>query len=235
MYIQITTKCNMTCQHCCYTCGPKGKHMTRDTWQQALSYAAQCSESVAIGGGEPTCHPEFFDILKQAMDIFYSVWLATNGKKTKAMYRLMNIINNEDFYFENEYDTYGQGIPNFDDKLDVALSLDEYHEPIDQKIETIWRQCSENTNSHFQIRNSTRNGVIAAGRAKNWGKRNDCACATIMITPNGNIKMCGCKNAPIIGDIWTGEDEKWHTWAEKHDLSYSGCYNETLRRIDETN
>lgn len=231
MYLQITTKCNMTCRHCCYTCGPKGKHMTRDIWMQALNYVAQyVGEIISIGGGEPTCHPEFFEILGRAMDEFDYVWLATNGKKVKTMRRLANIIYNED-YVNTCDDDCEYGIYNEDNKLTVALSLDLYHESINPEIIAMWQRNNKNGNHNFEIKDSSQLGVIAAGRAKSWGDRNDCCCASTMITINGNLKMCGCKNAPIIGDIWLGEDPQWSKWMEKHNFYDSGCYNETLRLI----
>ena len=27
IYLQVTTRCNMSCKHCCFSCGPKGEDM----------------------------------------------------------------------------------------------------------------------------------------------------------------------------------------------------------------
>lgn len=35
------------------------------------------------------------------------------------------------------------------------------------------------------------------------------ACDNIIIKPDGKLKMCGCTNSPIIGDIWNGIDNEW--------------------------
>ena len=83
-YLQITTKCNMNCAHCCYSCSMRGKHMDNHLIQQAIDFAESIDNySIAIGGGEPTLHPQFFDILKRSLQVFDNVWLATNGSQTE--------------------------------------------------------------------------------------------------------------------------------------------------------
>ena len=68
MYLQITTKCNMTCSHCCYSCNKNGKHADFNTIIDAIAFARDCDESISIGGGEPTLHPDFFRILKHCIE-----------------------------------------------------------------------------------------------------------------------------------------------------------------------
>ena len=38
MYLQITTKCNMKCDHCCYSCGKWGKHGEYETIIDAIAF-----------------------------------------------------------------------------------------------------------------------------------------------------------------------------------------------------
>jgi len=57
MYIQITTRCNMHCAHCGMSCTAQGEDMSLQTFRQALEYS---EDTVAIGGGEPTIHPLFW-------------------------------------------------------------------------------------------------------------------------------------------------------------------------------
>lgn len=64
MYIQITTRCNMHCDHCGFDCTHKGSNMSLDTFKNALGY---CSEHVMLGGGEPTLHPKFWEFFGRAM------------------------------------------------------------------------------------------------------------------------------------------------------------------------
>lgn len=51
MYLQITTRCNMHCDHCCYRCEETGEDMSLEIFEKALSYD---DETATIGGGEPT-------------------------------------------------------------------------------------------------------------------------------------------------------------------------------------
>ena len=49
MYIQITTRCNMTCEHCCYACTNEGIDMSLVTFKAALELSE--ASYVSIGGG----------------------------------------------------------------------------------------------------------------------------------------------------------------------------------------
>ena len=232
MYLQITTKCNMKCSHCCYSCGKNGKHADYNTVIDMIRYARERDEFVTIGGGEPTLHPRFFDILKHCLEDFDYVWMATNGSQTDSMYRLANIIDGEDYpecdcqeqytkeelieYTGDEYgclchekmtdDTIYQ-----EDKLSVALSQDCFHDDIDEKVRSLWlRRANVHQSSHFEIRDVSHH-VVAEGRAKRTGSgwEEGCVCSDMVIRPDGKIKLCGCTRSPIIGDIWSGIEEKW--------------------------
>jgi len=255
MYLQITTKCNMSCSHCCYSCSMRGKHGEYETIIDSIAFARDCTDSISIGGGEPTLHPRFFDILKHCLDDFDYVWMATNGSQTDTMYRLANIIDMEDYpecdcskeYTPEEMEKYTGDEDGClchekitddsiyqEDKLSVALSQDCFHDPIDKKIESIWQKRADNGNgrsSHFEIRDvsRSRNGVIAEGRAKRTGSgwAEGCVCPGIVIKPSGKLRLCGCLRSPVIGDIWSGIDEKWET-AIQDDDGYQGtnCYKD---------
>ena len=82
MYIQITTRCNMECEHCCMSATAKGEDMSIGTFKNALEY----DEYITIGGGEPTLHPKFWEMMGLALGFGEYVWLATNGSITKETY-----------------------------------------------------------------------------------------------------------------------------------------------------
>ena len=148
MYMQITTRCNMKCAHCCYSCSPhKGKHMNYNTFLEAVRFIGEHDENVSIGGGEPTLHPRFFDILRHCLWVFNYVWMATNGKRTKTMWRLVNIL---DGYDEDEDDPIIS-----EDKLTVALSTDYFHEAIDYNIREMWKSKCKNKVSGYETRDVT--------------------------------------------------------------------------------
>jgi organic radical activating enzyme len=225
MYLQITTKCNMKCAHCCYSCGRHGKHMDYHVAIDAIAFIRDYDECISIGGGEPTLHPRFFDILRYCLNDFDYVWMATNGSQTKTMRRLANIIDDDDWssFDPEDYCNCGDdrnncyceppGLIYQEDKLTVALSQDSFHDEISPEIVALWKHNSIR-NGHFEIRNvsQSHNGIVAQGRAKRTGSgwnTESCVCATNIIRPDGKIKMCGCSNAPIIGDVWSGIDFKW--------------------------
>ena len=68
MYVQITTKCNMNCAHCCFAATRKGEHMPLNIFQKALQVAVRRGDHLTIGGGEPTMHPDFFKYLELARE-----------------------------------------------------------------------------------------------------------------------------------------------------------------------
>jgi hypothetical protein len=223
-YLQITTKCNMSCSHCCYSCGKNGKHGDYYTILRGIEFARDMGdESISIGGGEPTLHPRFFDILRKCMQNFDYVWMATNGSKTKSMYRLSSILNDCDY--ENfdctcsEEDGYCQCydnpeiIGNSENRLSVALSQDYFHDQIDSRIVDLWtKRANQHTNNRYEIRNVTNSyiGVIGQGRAKKNGyDGKHCVCPDIIIKPDGKIRLCGCTKSPVIGDVFYGIEKKW--------------------------
>jgi MoaA/NifB/PqqE/SkfB family radical SAM enzyme len=202
-----------------------GQHGDRQIIMDAISFATEYSdETIAIGGGEPTLHPDFFDIIKKALWNFDYVWMATNGSQTDKMHRLANIIHGEDYpecdcldrMEEEEFEKYGclcheqydyDMIENYDDKLSVALSQDVFHSDIDQSVIDIWKR------NKWEIRTVTNSiqGLSNTGRAKDndLGQSEECCCSDLFITPEGKVKLCGCLDSPVIGDIYNGIEEEW--------------------------
>lgn len=227
MYLQITTKCNMTCDHCCYSCRPgKGQHMPKNILDQAIYFTSQWDDVISIGGGEPTLHPDFFDILETCINNFSSVWMATNGSQTSKMYRLADIINGTDYPectcdYPDDCSCVAEGIYGVD-KLAVALSQDYWHDPINPKIVDLWER------NKWETRNVAHSnaGAAAQGRAKRTGAgwSDHCVCPDFIIRPDGKIKICGCTHSPIIGDVFNGIKSEWLTKIENENLQDSRCY-----------
>lgn len=227
-YLQITTRCNMACAHCCYSCAPnKGKHGDYQLLRDAINFAwEQDSGALSIGGGEPTIHPRFFDLLKHAVNMdFDYIWMATNGKKTKAALRLADIMLGQDLdNFDYDEDCcYDDCIMVDNNRFTVALSQDPWHDPIERRVVDTWRRHK------WEIRNVSlsRDGAVAVGRAKRTrvGSANHCVCSDLIIKPDGTLRLCGCTNAPKIGDIWSGIESRWEDFMQTDDFMDTNCFN----------
>ncbi len=45
-----------------------------------------------------------------------------------------------------------------------------------------------------------------------------------MLKHDGKIKMCGCTNSPIIGDIHNGIEKNWRDYMQKIKYQETNCY-----------
>lgn len=68
MLIQITNRCHMGCPHCMQDSGPKGRHMSDETFEEVLSFVTE-SQPLVVGltGGEPTEHPRWRDYARELL------------------------------------------------------------------------------------------------------------------------------------------------------------------------
>ncbi|KKN26567.1 hypothetical protein LCGC14_0873350 [marine sediment metagenome] len=180
MYIQITTRCNMACEHCGYDCGVDGDDMDIETFKAAIKYD---DDTICIGGGEPTIHPKFWEFIGLALrsNAEY-IWLATNGKKTDTALALAGLAKRG--------------------AIGCALSLDNYHDPIDDKVVEAFKATKHilgiGDMDSREIRNVT-SKEINSGRC-DFGTEG-CICEDLVCEPNGNVKACGCQDAPLFGNI----------------------------------
>lgn len=170
MYIQITTRCNMYCAHCCFDCTSVGVDMPRKVFIKACKLAADYDDTIQIGGGEPTVNPLFWDFI--GISLKYQtegIWLATNGLKTTDALALARFNSSQ------------QG------PIWVELSQDNYHKPIDLKVVSAFGKNFTRTIGKGRLLNT--------GRAKKngIGQREECCCNIIFIDPRGNIWQCGCQ------------------------------------------
>lgn len=195
IYIQLTDRCNMTCEHCCFSCTGKGSYMAENVFQKALSLAVEYGWSVTLGGGEPTLHPKCLDWVMTAalatidasMDMDGpAVLVVTNGKKKDIALKLAKLAH------------LGT--------IQCDLSQDEWHDPIDPSVvREFSRYSNREGRSHAGIRDVT-GGVKDKGRAAEncIQDQNGCCCSALFIAPNGDFYHCGCKKTKI-GNILTDE------------------------------
>ena len=190
MYLQITNRCNMSCAHCGMNCTAKGEDMTPRMYKKAIEYIASISESITIGGGEPTLHKHFWEIMGLSLGSVENVWLATNGSITDTALKLANMAR--------------RGV------IGCALSQDYYHDPIDERVVQAFQKdrkslgngisvYANNDRDLREIRDVSDN-IVNAGRC-NFGE-DGCVCSEIIITPDGTIMGCGCDDAPSFGNVF---------------------------------
>ena len=201
MYIQITTRCQMTCAHCCYNCTKDGEDMSLATFKAILQDCIDHGDIPFLGGGEPTLHPRFEEFLMLAIIAVAEigdgpVGIITNGGVTKRALYLANLAKAE--------------------IISAQLSRDIYHDEIDPKVVDAFASIPNG------IRDTTKGGVrepLPQGRALeilgldpiedaediNMIKDgSNCVCGDSVCTPNGVIRQCGCEDAPVIGEAESG-------------------------------
>ena len=194
VYVQLTTRCNMHCAHCCYDCGPDGYDMDEDTFRKTIEFIKDLSltsgrrHNITIAGGEPTIHPQFEYFMKTLfrekpiigadVDFRYKrlgrVQIFTNGKLRREAEFVKMLARKQ--------------------LAVVNLSLDEYHEPIDEDFVDQWKQLAA-TNDYFGISDNSKT-LAPFGRAlKNhlWNTPWACLYDALFITPAGEIFSCGCQ------------------------------------------
>jgi MoaA/NifB/PqqE/SkfB family radical SAM enzyme len=171
------------------SCEPgKGEDMSLEVFRAALDSA---SEYVTLGGGEPTMHPLFEQMLLEAIahptvSEEVGVLIITNGKiKNRAM-MLARLADKEVVHAE--------------------LSTDEFHEPIDEEV---WLAFE---GKHRDVTRSQRARPIYVGRyletegidPEDVPEDEDCACEGYIIEPNGDVLQCSCPTSRKLGNILTG-------------------------------
>ena len=178
----------MHCKHCGFACTSKGKDMPKKIWKQAIKLALNYDSAISIGGGEPTIHPEFWEIMGVAMGSSREdgyVWLATNGSQTDTSIALAGLAK--------------KGV------IGCALSQDEWHDPIDNKVIQAFTKDKKSYSSydnHTPDAREIRRTVdpVKSGRCKDG--RKGCVCEDLVIEPDGKIRACGCSEAKVLGDVF---------------------------------
>lgn len=85
MMLKITSACSMGCTHCISDCKPDGIHMQWPVLKKSIEYINRNNSFfLLVSGGEPTEHPDFFDMLQYILENVKKptiVTLTTNGEK----------------------------------------------------------------------------------------------------------------------------------------------------------
>lgn len=80
MLVRVTNKCQMQCSHCMVDAMPDGHHMTVGTFKQVLDFVEALGvPMLTLSGGEPTDHPQLFELLELVDCASMMVTLLSNG------------------------------------------------------------------------------------------------------------------------------------------------------------
>lgn len=185
--------------------------MTMETLERAIRMSGD--ESVSIGGGEPTLHPNFWAIMGICLGEYDFVWLATNGSQTKTALRLAHMAR--------------RGI------IGCALSRDRFHDAIDKSVVDAFNDVKSRMYDNGTYGSDLRevrdvsNSVARVGRAtktKVWVKE-WCACADTFVDPDGDIYSCGCKKL-LLGNVHTGWNSCGQRFFSRHqDDNWDNIYD----------
>jgi len=78
--IQITEKCNLSCEHCFVCSSSKGKTITIDNFLLILHRLTELNVNiVTLTGGEPFLHPDILEITRLLVENNIKVGICTNG------------------------------------------------------------------------------------------------------------------------------------------------------------
>jgi len=202
----------MLCDHCGFDCTTNGIDMSMSTYRKALRLDDQY---VYIGGGEPTIHPKFNTILMEAISECKHIGIITNGKKAKIALLLAKLTKRR--------------------VINARLSQDIYHEPINNEVIHAFENIGKYTHIYghdygYEAINITEDDNINnSGRAKinNIGTNNECMCPSLFVLPTGEIKPCGCLDAPIIGHVdngYIGNENLEKDTLHYHTLKFRRCH-----------
>lgn len=189
-----------------FSCRPgKGMHMDMDIFEAAGQLCMDYELELFIGGGEPTLHPRFWEIVGRTM-YFNAGWarsagvppvsLVTNGSRTADALALARLAR--------------CGYAS------VRLSRDQFHMrySIDQRVIDAFRKSERarsNDDHDCRCVGDHIYNVLPVGRARRNGwtqspwRTKGCDAQGAIVTPDGTIWRCSCKREKL-GHVVHGID-----------------------------
>jgi len=198
MHIQLLTQCNMHCAFCSQNSTVEGevgyeRPMDFKTYVKCLDVLESINpDRVVLTGGEPTMHENFLEWTELILQRdFKYILIAINGKITEVALKLKKLADSSE------------------GKLRAMVSYDRYHECVSDEVYKAYE--GHLLTSHF---------VGRTGRGKDFGNAYACISPNIYIKPDGDVRGCGCLDAPSIGNIFTVDPRL---------LVFTGCKSPSLR------
>ena len=196
-----------------------------ETFKAALASAKECGhEYICLGGGEPTLHPDFEMMLLLAIATMEDVFIITNGSQTDRALALAKLAE--------------KGV------IGAELSRDEWHDAIDDDVVeafTVRKKQGYSYGNESKDRRGIRTvrTILRQGRGarKSFMNRHKtiegCACdSDPHVDPMGNVHQCGCLDAPIVGDVFSGFQPLFNddgdTWVCHKEIAKKAAKEEVL-------
>lgn len=92
--VELTEACNLKCRFCYNSQNPRFNKNALEMLERLADYGVM---QVTLTGGEPLLHPDFFDILAKATELFPNVMILSNGtlmdEKTVAHIHEYNVLS----------------------------------------------------------------------------------------------------------------------------------------------
>lgn len=202
LYIQITTRCNILCPYCIFSCTTEGEDMSFQDFKEIVSPLGLYA--VMLGGGEPTVHPDFWRMFYALKDRHLDVSVVTNGQKAECALRLANLAKKGECCAVLSTDPiYKQPIQiprvwyAFENGLDMRKSSDLYSSaPRDRR----------------RIYNVTK--FVRMGRAvendPGGAAHTSCCCdegdGSLFVSTKGDLYSCGCEFRKCYGNVLEDPD-----------------------------
>lgn len=98
--VEVTNRCDQSCYGCSNVFKHKKDYMSPGNWEKILEKIKPYARTIRFSGGEPTLHPEFFDILDITNKAGIAFGIFTNGlweDKVEIMKKLKNFSNFSSF------------------------------------------------------------------------------------------------------------------------------------------
>lgn len=157
--------------------------MSVDAIKTAIRLAEKTQRCLCIGGGEPTVHSQFWEVLGLALDSkIPRIWMGVNGKKTRRTLALLDM---------HSKDPRG--------RVKIMVSRDEWHDVIDPSI---FEKCEQ---VGAEIRTNARVSKNGFAIANNLYNTTDCECPDLHIHVDGGVKVCACDDAPVLWNIYESD------------------------------
>lgn len=93
IHLSICNPCNLTCSFCCFADRSLGEILDVDRAKSAITQFKKLGATGLefTGGGEPTLHPKFDEIVKHAYDLGYAIGICTNGTTLRKWHDKSNL------------------------------------------------------------------------------------------------------------------------------------------------